>query len=231
MSDSLWPHGLQPASLLCPWDSPGKNSGMGCHALFQGIFPTQGSNPCLLCLLLLQAGSLPLEPREKPLLSHRGTVIRLFANCLLEEWTGGKCKGRGIWFECCFLFFLAAAFHRVLMGKAKCNIITETVWRVWLFHFLVDSGFRFHRGVCLPIHRDNRKKQCVVRSRDSGLLRKTKQLRTRASCFSALAGKQGFWQGVWDSERLQLVEPVMGPDLCAAACVNLVKSPPSGWKP
>ena len=32
-------------------DSPGKNTGVGCHALLQGIFPTQGSNPCLLCLL------------------------------------------------------------------------------------------------------------------------------------------------------------------------------------
>ena len=35
--------------LLCPWDSPGKNTGVGCHALRQGIFPTQGSNLCLLC--------------------------------------------------------------------------------------------------------------------------------------------------------------------------------------
>ena len=33
--------------LLCPWDSPGKNSGVGCHAFLQGIFPTQGSNSCL----------------------------------------------------------------------------------------------------------------------------------------------------------------------------------------
>ena len=29
----------------CPWDSPGNNTGMGCPALLQGIFPTQGSNP------------------------------------------------------------------------------------------------------------------------------------------------------------------------------------------
>ena len=35
VSDSLWPHGLQPARLLCPWDSPGKNTGVACHALFQ----------------------------------------------------------------------------------------------------------------------------------------------------------------------------------------------------
>ena len=43
--------GLWPARLLCPWDSPGKNTGVGCHALLQGIFQTQGSNPHLLCLL------------------------------------------------------------------------------------------------------------------------------------------------------------------------------------
>ena len=34
-------------SLLCPWDFPGKNFGMGCHLLLQGIFPIQGSNPHL----------------------------------------------------------------------------------------------------------------------------------------------------------------------------------------
>ena len=42
------PRGLQPNRLLCPWDFPGKNIGEGCHFLFQGIFPTPGSNPCLL---------------------------------------------------------------------------------------------------------------------------------------------------------------------------------------
>ena len=36
VSDSLQPHGLQPAKFLCPWDSPGKNTGVGCHALLQG---------------------------------------------------------------------------------------------------------------------------------------------------------------------------------------------------
>ena len=46
--------------LLCSWDSPGKNTGMGCHALLQGIFLTQGSNPCLLHLLHWQVSSLPL---------------------------------------------------------------------------------------------------------------------------------------------------------------------------
>ena len=47
VSDSVEPYGLQPAR-LCPWKSLGKSSRMGCHALLQGIFPTEGSNPGLL---------------------------------------------------------------------------------------------------------------------------------------------------------------------------------------
>ena len=35
-----WPHG--PARLLCPWDFPGKNTGVGCHALLQGNLPNSG---------------------------------------------------------------------------------------------------------------------------------------------------------------------------------------------
>ena len=58
MSDSSQPHGLEPTSLLCPCDSPGKNTGVGCHVLLQGIFPPEGLN---LCLLHWQAGSLPLS--------------------------------------------------------------------------------------------------------------------------------------------------------------------------
>ena len=53
----LRPCGLYPTRLLCQWDSPGKNSRVGCHFLSQGIFPVQGSNACHL---LWQAGSLPL---------------------------------------------------------------------------------------------------------------------------------------------------------------------------
>ena len=35
MSDSVWPHRHQPTRLSCPWDSPGKNTGVGCHFLLQ----------------------------------------------------------------------------------------------------------------------------------------------------------------------------------------------------
>ena len=48
VSDFLQPHRLQTVRLLCPWNSLGKNTGVGCHSLLQRIFPTQGSNPGLL---------------------------------------------------------------------------------------------------------------------------------------------------------------------------------------
>ena len=60
---------LRPARLLCPWDSPGKNTAVGCHFLLQGIFLTQGLNLCLLRLLNWQVGSLPLVPTGKPMYS------------------------------------------------------------------------------------------------------------------------------------------------------------------
>ena len=47
VSDSVWPHALWPTGLLCPWDSPSKNTGVGWRALLQGIFQTQGLNPGL----------------------------------------------------------------------------------------------------------------------------------------------------------------------------------------
>ena len=45
---TLRPHGLQPARPLCLWDSPGQDTGVGFHALLQGLLSTQGSNPGLL---------------------------------------------------------------------------------------------------------------------------------------------------------------------------------------
>ena len=57
VSDSLQHHEPWPAKFLCPWDFPGKNTGVGCHFLLQGIFPIQRSNSSLLPW---QANLLPL---------------------------------------------------------------------------------------------------------------------------------------------------------------------------
>ena len=53
---TLWPYRLHSARFLCPWDFLGKNNGVGCHALLQGIFPTQGLNLILLRLPTLADG-------------------------------------------------------------------------------------------------------------------------------------------------------------------------------
>ena len=45
LSESLWPSGLWPARVLCPWDFPSKDTGVDYHFLLQRIFPTQGLNP------------------------------------------------------------------------------------------------------------------------------------------------------------------------------------------
>ena len=82
ISDSLQLHGLQPARLLCPWDSPGKNTRVGYHVLLQGIFPTQGSNLGLLhckqiLYLLSYQGSLWVTIEESKIITQ---LIHRFIN-------------------------------------------------------------------------------------------------------------------------------------------------------
>ena len=76
------PMDCKPSRFLCLWDSPGKNTGVDCHALLHGIFPTQGSNPCLLCLLHWQADSLPLEPPEKCKNNYTGSK---YTSCVFGQ--------------------------------------------------------------------------------------------------------------------------------------------------
>ena len=59
-----------PARLFCPWDFPGKNTGVGCHFLLQGIFSTQGSNQDSR----IAGGCLPSEPPRKPMNAGVGSL-------------------------------------------------------------------------------------------------------------------------------------------------------------
>ena len=78
VSDSLWPHGLYPALLLCPWNFSGKDTGVGCHALLQGIFPTQGLN-------------LHLQHCRR-ILYHQATWEALLKWCTSPNQLGYLCK-------------------------------------------------------------------------------------------------------------------------------------------
>ena len=72
--DSLQPYRLQPTRILCPCDSPGTTTGVGCHALLQGIFPAQGLNSGLLhCRQILYHLNLQGSfVQQKPLVCFRG---------------------------------------------------------------------------------------------------------------------------------------------------------------
>ena len=79
-----------PGSSVCG-DSPGKNTGVGCRALLQEIFLTQGSNSPLLCLLHWQVSFSPLAPHGKPVLQSKRRqnftssckITALYLSCIL----------------------------------------------------------------------------------------------------------------------------------------------------
>ena len=112
MSDPLQPHELWPTRLLCPWDFPGKNTGVVCHFLLWGIFPTEGLN---MCLLNWQMDSLPLVPPGK----HEDTFLskemlwkptKYFVNTFLFSF-------------CCFFFFFKFC-HPILTVSVTLKLLS-----------------------------------------------------------------------------------------------------------
>ena len=89
MSNSVRSYGLWPNKLLCPWDSPGKNTREVCHFLLQGIFLTQEWN---LHLLHWQADSLPLSHLGSPQ-SH--LILNYSICCLGDSHCQAKVSGLG----------------------------------------------------------------------------------------------------------------------------------------
>ena len=104
----LRPHSLWPTRLFCPWDFPGKNTGVGYHFLLQGIFPSQVLNLCLLHRLERHAGKLvsrffTTEPPKKPLdlllatyqylpygIYHGLSLLTCLLSCnLVQKWRVG----------------------------------------------------------------------------------------------------------------------------------------------
>ena len=86
MSDSLRPHGLQLVRSSVHGDSPGKNTEVGCHALLQGIFPTQGSNPGLPhCRWILYHLSHQGSPRILERVAYPSSRSLLYPGIELES--------------------------------------------------------------------------------------------------------------------------------------------------
>ena len=99
------------------WDFPGKNAGAGCHFLLQGIFLTQGSNPCLLHLLRWQVDSLPLVQGLSGLLSStqkwtvwRDTRADKVIDFIGKRRLGGEQQGKGTQESCSVSGFMVMGF-------------------------------------------------------------------------------------------------------------------------
>ena len=84
MSDSLWPHGLEPSRLFCPWDFPGEKTGVGFHFLLQGIFPTQGLDPGLPhCRQTFYC----LSHQGSPVYSINSIFLRIFCDPRVQKFS------------------------------------------------------------------------------------------------------------------------------------------------
>ena len=105
MSNSLWPHGLQPVRPLCPWNSSGQNTGVGSCSLRLGIFPTQGLNlglPC--CRWILYHLSHQGSPRTLEWVAYPFSRVSLptqESNQSLLHWQDTAMKG---FLFVCFVF-------------------------------------------------------------------------------------------------------------------------------
>ena len=121
----LQSHGLQPARLLCPWDFPGKNFGVGNTFFLEGIFPTQGSNLHLL----------------------HGRWI-LYCRATREAQGRDEAQFKGQTFACVFLKSLKRGEGLKLMeGGSKTYFMGEsTMWKA------VDTGKSFgDKRISVPV--------------------------------------------------------------------------------
>ena len=146
VSDSFWPMDCNPAGSSVHGNSLGRNTRMGCHALLQGIFPTQGLNLHLLCLLHWQADSLPLAPSGKHITWN--SIVKVFQVSILFTHSEAK-------LHCCVWLFCNPMDCRLLCpwdfpGEntgVGCHFLLQRLFpTLRALHWQVGSLPRGHQG-------------------------------------------------------------------------------------
>ena len=106
--------------LLCLWDSPVKNTGVGCHSLLQRIFPTQRSNLGL--------------PHCRRILNHLSLIICIFfffsKNGVILYRLFGKLLFKTFYYQLYFLLFIKQFFYFVLLSIVFFFLLTILVLSV-----------------------------------------------------------------------------------------------------
>ena len=124
MSDSVWPQDQQPTRLLCPWDSPGKNTGVGCHCLLQYILHLLYAFICrwtfrlFPCLSIINSVAMNIEV-------HVSFQIIVLPECMSQSGPAGS-YGNSI-----FVFWETS----ILFSTVATPVYIPTK-RVWRFPFL-----------------------------------------------------------------------------------------------
>ena len=159
VSHSLWPHGLySPGCSVCGVSS-GKNTGVSCHALLQGIFPSQGSNPMSPSW---QMSSLPSQPQGKLENTGVGSLFLLQGNFPAQESNWGLLHCRWVLYQLSYhmyiLYLLSLPptplpFHSSRLWQSaelsfQCFLLTSPWLQSYLGMHILASKFSFQIPLC-----------------------------------------------------------------------------------
>ena len=118
---------LQPTRLLCPLNSPGKNTGVGSHSLLQGFFPTQGLNPGVLhCRQILYCLSHQGNPTIPQFKKKRSTSLMVNDEHQKEDKAGLKAEE----------LTKGQPSHGRILSPLPHNLMPETFLRTWFLLYL-----------------------------------------------------------------------------------------------
>ena len=130
-----------PARLLCPWDSPGKNTGVGCHAFLQGSLPTQGLNSRLMHW---HAGFLAV--------SHLGSLISLFfvlnttySICSLNAISFKRPWGVFITILLCCSKYISPVMKKKKSESVSRSVVSVSLWTPWTLAHQASLSMKFCR--------------------------------------------------------------------------------------
>ena len=116
-SHSVLSNSLQPHGLYSPWNSLGQNTGVGSHYILQGIFPSQGSNPCLLhCRQILYQ----LSPQGSPRILEWVAYPFSRGSSWPRNWIGVFCNCRWIFYQLSYQSGPLAKMNAVKMEADAC---------------------------------------------------------------------------------------------------------------
>ena len=112
VSDSLRPYGLSPSRLLCPWDSPGKNTGVGCCALLQGSFRPRNWTRISLTSPVLAGGFFIIRVTWEAL--YKYIYTHTHTHTIMKVWFFNTKLGSHHFITCSFHWTFHERFHKSL---------------------------------------------------------------------------------------------------------------------